>query len=107
MDAREGRGRESFGSRMRLILGNCLEKLKEIADCSVDSVVTDPPYGLAFMSKKWDLEIATQITCQRRNTSGGRTTVKGAPGSPQSALTDPWRTGQRTDQTAETTPGEV
>ena len=57
MDAREGRGRESFGSRMRLILGNCLEKLKEIADCSVDSVVTDPPYGLAFMSKKWDYDV--------------------------------------------------
>ena len=26
-------------------------------DCSVDSVVTDPPYGLSFMGKKWDYDV--------------------------------------------------
>jgi len=31
---------------MKLILGDCLEKLKELSDNSIDSVVTDPPYGL-------------------------------------------------------------
>jgi DNA modification methylase len=25
-----------------------------LAECSVDSIVTDPPYGLAFMGKDWD-----------------------------------------------------
>lgn len=25
-----------------------------MADCSVDSIVTDPPYGLGFMGKEWD-----------------------------------------------------
>jgi len=25
-----------------------------LADCSVDSIVCDPPYGLSFMGKKWD-----------------------------------------------------
>lgn len=39
---------------MRLILGDCLEKLKELPDNSVDSVVTDPPYGIGFMNKEWD-----------------------------------------------------
>jgi site-specific DNA-methyltransferase (adenine-specific) len=39
---------------MRLILGDCLEKLKELPDNSVDSIVTDPPYGLGFMNKEWD-----------------------------------------------------
>lgn len=34
---------------MRLLLGDCLEKLKELDDNSVDSIVTDPPYGLSFM----------------------------------------------------------
>jgi DNA modification methylase len=29
-----------------LIHGDCYEKLKELADNSVDSVITDPPYGL-------------------------------------------------------------
>jgi site-specific DNA-methyltransferase (adenine-specific) len=26
-------------------------------DCSVDAVVTDPPYGLSFMNKKWDYDV--------------------------------------------------
>ena len=30
----------------QLILGDCLEKMKEIEDGSVDCVITDPPYGL-------------------------------------------------------------
>ena len=42
---------------MQLILGNCLEKLKELKDNSVDSVVTDPPYGISFMGKKWDYDV--------------------------------------------------
>lgn len=40
-----------------LLLGNCLEVLKDIPDNSVDSVVTDPPYGLSFMNKKWDYDV--------------------------------------------------
>ncbi len=38
----------------QVILGDSKEKLKELADNSVDSVVTDPPYELGFMGKKWD-----------------------------------------------------
>lgn len=34
--------------------GDCLEIMKGIPDDSVDSIVTDPPYGLRFMGKKWD-----------------------------------------------------
>ena len=37
-----------------LLKGNCLEKLKEIPDNSIDSVVTDPPYEIGFMGKGWD-----------------------------------------------------
>lgn len=39
---------------MKIILGNSLEKLKELEDNSIDSIVTDPPYELGFMGKKWD-----------------------------------------------------
>ena len=42
---------------MRLLLGDCLDKLKELDDNSVDSIVTDPPYGLSFMGKKWDYDV--------------------------------------------------
>jgi site-specific DNA-methyltransferase (adenine-specific) len=34
--------------------GDCMEVLKSLPDNSVDSVVTDPPYGLEFMGKDWD-----------------------------------------------------
>ena len=30
--------------------GDCLELMKDIPDCSVDLVLTDPPYGIAFKS---------------------------------------------------------
>lgn len=34
--------------------GDCLDILQQLPDASVDSVVTDPPYGLEFMGKEWD-----------------------------------------------------
>ena len=34
--------------------GDCVEVMKRLPDNSVDSVVTDPPYELGFMGKKWD-----------------------------------------------------
>jgi site-specific DNA-methyltransferase (adenine-specific) len=40
---------------MNLILGDCLEKMKEIPDESVDMVLADPPYGST--SCKWDIVI--------------------------------------------------
>ena len=45
---------------MKLILGDCLDKLKELDDNSIDSIVTDPPYGLAFMGKRWDYDVPSQ-----------------------------------------------
>jgi len=38
----------------KIIQGDCLEKLKEFPENSVDSIVTDPPYELGFMGKSWD-----------------------------------------------------
>ena len=37
--------------------GDCLEVMRTLPDCSVDSIVTDPPYGLAFMGKRWDYDV--------------------------------------------------
>ena len=36
----------------KLILGDCLEKMKDIPDGSIDLVLTDPPYGTTAC--KWD-----------------------------------------------------
>ena len=40
-----------------ILLGNSEEVLKTLEDNSVDSIVTDPPYGLSFMGKKWDYDV--------------------------------------------------
>ena len=45
--------------KTNLIVGDSLEKLKDLADNSVDSIVTDPPYGLKFMGKQWDYDVPT------------------------------------------------
>jgi site-specific DNA-methyltransferase (adenine-specific) len=37
-----------------ILHGNNLDILPTLADNSVDSIVTDPPYELGFMGKKWD-----------------------------------------------------
>jgi len=43
-----------------LLHGDCLELLRTLPDNSVDSVVTDPPYGLSFMGKKWDYDVPSE-----------------------------------------------
>lgn len=47
-------------STFTLYQGDCLDRLKELDDNSIDSIVTDPPYGLAFMGKKWDYDVPSQ-----------------------------------------------
>jgi len=37
-----------------ILHGDCRQQLATLEDCSVDSIVTDPPYELGFMGKKWD-----------------------------------------------------
>ena len=49
-------------TEVKLMLGNCLDRLKDLDDNSVDSIVTDPPYGIDFMGKKWDYDVpSTEI----------------------------------------------
>ena len=50
-----------------LRLGDCLEVLQTIPDNSVDSVVTDPPYGLGFMNKEWDSPEKLRALTQRES----------------------------------------
>lgn len=40
--------------RVTLHHGDCLDVIRGLADNSIDSIVTDPPYGLNFMGKHWD-----------------------------------------------------
>ena len=40
-----------------ILHGDSLHILKTLEANSVDSIVTDPPYGLRFMGKKWDYDV--------------------------------------------------
>src|SRR4051812_49118070 len=40
-----------------LRLGDCLKILPTLDAGSIDAVVTDPPYGLGFMGKRWDVSL--------------------------------------------------
>ena len=42
---------------MRLLVGDCVDELKKLPSESIDSIVTDPPYGLSFMGKTWDYDV--------------------------------------------------
>lgn len=37
-----------------IITGDCLDELERLDENSVEAIVTDPPYGLAFMGRSWD-----------------------------------------------------
>lgn len=39
---------------IHVINDDCLEALRGFEDNSIDHIVTDPPYGLAFMGENWD-----------------------------------------------------
>lgn len=63
-----------MNSRYQLHLGDCLDVMKALPDVSVDSIVTDPPYGLGFMGKKWDIGVPAVdvfIECLRILKPGG------------------------------------
>jgi site-specific DNA-methyltransferase (adenine-specific) len=46
--------KENTPMTYQLLHGNCLDILKTLPDNSIDAIVTDPPYELGFMGKKWD-----------------------------------------------------
>jgi len=58
----------------KVICGDNVEVMKNIPDNSIDTIVTDPPYGLSFMGKKWDYDVPSVDTwkeCLRVLKPGG------------------------------------
>lgn len=53
-------------SAITLLHGDCIEEMKKMPDCSVDSICTDPPYGIRFMGKAWDGVDIEQKVAERR-----------------------------------------
>ena len=68
----------------KILHGDSLELLKDLDDNSVDSVVTDPPYGYSFMGKDWDKalpDINIWKECVRVLKPGGFAFIMTAPRS--------------------------
>lgn len=40
--------------KVRLRFGDCRQVLKRIPDAKIHSIVTDPPYEIGFLNRKWD-----------------------------------------------------
>jgi len=55
----------------KIIQGDCLEKLKELEDNSVDSIVTDPPYHLVSIVKRFGKEGSAPAKEIKNNKIGG------------------------------------
>lgn len=60
----------------QIVHGDCREIIATLADNSVDSIVTDPPYQLGFMGKQWDssgiaYDVALWADCLRVLKPGG------------------------------------
>ncbi len=49
--------KEEILDKATIFNGDNMEILKSLPDNSIDSIVTDPPYGLSFMGKKWDHDV--------------------------------------------------
>jgi len=48
--------------KSQIIQGNNIDVLRTFPDNHFDSIVTDPPYGIAFLGKDWDSRKATETT---------------------------------------------
>ena len=46
--------KNKYSKRYRILEGDSLIQMKRIKSEFVDSIVTDPPYGINFMGKEWD-----------------------------------------------------
>lgn len=40
-----------------ILVGDCRVLMADMSEASVDACVTDPPYGLSFMGKRWDYDV--------------------------------------------------
>lgn len=49
-----------------ILHGDCLEVMQSLPENSIDSVVTDPPYGIRFMGKAWDGDDIIRMTEERK-----------------------------------------
>ncbi|MHB1467613.1 MAG: DNA methyltransferase [Solirubrobacteraceae bacterium] len=60
------------GKKWRIIEADCFEALPRLAANSIDSIITDPPYGIGACGREWDrpARLAAACTSSRKRPSG-------------------------------------
>lgn len=41
----------------KIFNSDCLDILKKMPSCSIEAMISDPPYGIKFMGKEWDIDL--------------------------------------------------
>lgn len=70
-----------------LLLGDCVERMREMDDSSIDAVVCDPPYLIGFMGKEFDSQHKTAFVTRRSARRAGASRRSTATTTPRTALT--------------------
>jgi DNA modification methylase len=77
----DGEMSESFlNGRVQLYRGDCLEVLPTLEECSIDSCVTDPPYHLTSIVKRFGSPNAAPVKLKKLDGQGGSPYARGAKG---------------------------
>lgn len=66
----------------RVICGDCIDEMQKFPAACIDTIITDPPYGLGFMGKEWDKPGMEQRTAVQINSilpAGGEAAHKWEP----------------------------
>ena len=70
---------------MKLLLGDCIERMRELPANSVDTIIADGPYGIGFMGKEWDnfkpkeLSTAVRRSSRKKETNNPESRHSGSP----------------------------
>lgn len=52
-----------MAGQVTVLDGDCREAMRSLGEASIDAIITDPPYELGFMGKKWDASgVAYDVT---------------------------------------------
>lgn len=72
----------------RIEVADCVEYLRTFPENSVDSCVTDPPYGLEFMGKEWD-RLGGDVVDDPAVSGGARSESNSRPSTSSSPVAGP------------------
>src|SRR5687768_12154680 len=57
-----GEALEMLDGKVQLLAGDCRDVLATLPDCSVDAIVTDPPYALVSIQKRFGKEGSAPVS---------------------------------------------